>query len=372
MSYRVAEFFAGMGLVRLGLERSGFSVVFANDIDETKEAIYTANFGAEDFHLGDIRDVRGHDVPEVDLATASFPCTDLSVAGNRAGLGGDESGMFWEFARVLREMGADRPPVVLLENVLGFATSHGGNDLRTAVRELNDLGYWCDVFVVDAAWFVPQSRKRLFVVGSTERAGSDPSWEVSDLRPAAVVKALLGAEDLRLHQLNAPAIGGTVKGLSSVVERIALSDERWWDRDRLAAFLDSLSPINEERLSGLRDAAAIEWRTAFRRTRNGKAVWEIRGDDLAGALRTARGGSSKQALVQAGNGTVNVRWMTPLEYARLMGAGDVRLDSVTKVQALYALGDAVCVPAIEWIARHHLRALLDRRTTAEGEATASG
>src|SRR5690349_15545106 len=131
---RVAEFFAGVGLVRLALERRGARVVFANDLDATKARIYAANFGGDDFLLRDVRDVRGDDVPDVDLATASFPCTDLSLAGGRAGLAGKHSGTLFEFFRVLGEMGARRPPVVLLENVPGFATSHGGRDLAAAVE----------------------------------------------------------------------------------------------------------------------------------------------------------------------------------------------------------------------------------------------
>ena len=92
---RAAEFFAGIGLVRQALEGEGFRVVFANDIEPTKAALYRANFDASDLVVGDVCAVRGRDVPDIDLATASFPCTDLSLAGNRAGLAGKQSGMFW-------------------------------------------------------------------------------------------------------------------------------------------------------------------------------------------------------------------------------------------------------------------------------------
>src|SRR4051812_348003 len=94
---RVAEFFAGMGLVRLAVEDAGFDVAFANDIDESKRDLYYDNFGEDDFAFGDVQQIHGGDVPDVALATASFPCTDLSLAGNRAGLGGGESSMFWQF-----------------------------------------------------------------------------------------------------------------------------------------------------------------------------------------------------------------------------------------------------------------------------------
>jgi len=83
---RVAEFFAGIGLVRMALEREGCRVVFANDISVAKQQLYAANFGSTEYLQADIRTIRGRDVPDVEIATASFPCTDLSLAGARAGL----------------------------------------------------------------------------------------------------------------------------------------------------------------------------------------------------------------------------------------------------------------------------------------------
>lgn len=158
---RVAEFFAGAGLVRMALEQVGCRVVFANDISPMKHAIYAANFDASDFRCCDIRDVHAESVPDIDLATASFPCTDTSIAGNRAGLDGAESSILWEFLRVLHDMADRRPKAVMLENVAGFATSNDSEDLRATIAALNRLGYVCDIVVVDARWFLPQSRQRL-------------------------------------------------------------------------------------------------------------------------------------------------------------------------------------------------------------------
>ena len=72
-----AEFFAGIGLVRAGLERAGVDVVWANDIEPVKQAVYASNFDSAHYVLGDIRGVQGCSVPSVDIATASFPCVDL-------------------------------------------------------------------------------------------------------------------------------------------------------------------------------------------------------------------------------------------------------------------------------------------------------
>lgn len=120
-----AEFFAGIGLMRLGLEREGWSIAFANDIEDQKLQMYQAHFGDGErhFHLGDIHNLDAAAVPTVTLATASFPCNDLSLAGGREGLDGKQSSAFWGFTRILREMNQRRPPIVLLGNVTGFLTS---------------------------------------------------------------------------------------------------------------------------------------------------------------------------------------------------------------------------------------------------------
>ena len=96
---RAAEFFAGMGLVRAGLERCGIETAFANDVDETKAALYRDNWGDDILIVGDIRDVTGDQIPTVDVATSSFPCVVLSLAGNRVGLAGERSGLVFEFCR---------------------------------------------------------------------------------------------------------------------------------------------------------------------------------------------------------------------------------------------------------------------------------
>jgi DNA (cytosine-5)-methyltransferase 1 len=357
---RAAEFFAGIGLMRLGLESAGIETVWANDIEPDKREMYVANFGDGEFALGDVRDIAGGDLPEVDVASASFPCTDLSLAGNRKGLGAAAaprgvdggSSMFWEFARVLDEMGERRPSVLLLENVLGFASSHGGRDLLGAVLELNRLGYSCDLMAIDARHFVPQSRPRMFIVGVADPEPSDRLGGVTG-RPAWVRRFARDAPQARLHARQLPDLPTGPGDLRGVVERLPEDAGDWWDADRVKSFVSSLSPLQAARLTALSEGNGRRWRTAYRRTRNGVAVWEIRADDIAGCLRTARGGSSKQALVEAGEGHVRVRWMTPREYARLMGAPDFTL-SARRSQALFGFGDAVCVPVIAWLCEHYV------------------
>lgn len=367
---KAAEFFAGIGLMRSGLEQAGISTTWANDIEPDKRDMYVANFGDREFILGDVRDIDGSQVPTVDLATASFPCTDLSLAGTRRGIGSAAaprgasggSSMFWEFARVLEEMGDRRPRSVLLENVLGFATSHGGRDLRDAVARLNRLGYSCDLVALDARHFVPQSRPRMFIVGLTHVPNDEALDAICD-RPVWIQKFVAENPDARLHSMRLPALPDGPLTLEGVIDPPTAAGVEWWEADRVAGFLSSLSDLQAARLDSLKAATSKTWRTAYRRTRNGSAVWEIRADEIAGCLRTARGGSSKQALVEVGKGDVRIRWMTPREYARLMGAPEFKL-AARRNQALFGFGDAVCVPVVAWLCENYLHALNESHAAA--------
>jgi DNA (cytosine-5)-methyltransferase 1 len=372
---RAAEFFAGIGLMRRGLAEAKIGTAWANDIEPAKREIYVANFGGEEFILGDIQDIRGDSLPDVEIATASFPCTDLSLAGNRKGIGSSrtrtrvgESSMFWEFARVLSEMNGRRPGVLLIENVLGFASSHGGADLRSAVGKLNQLGYSCDIFAVDARHFVPQSRPRMFIVGLADTASAAGRDVLVGRSPwAARIAATMPRA--RLHGYPLPELPAGPVTLAGIIDRLPADAPEWWSRERVDRFRASLSPLQAERLVGLQESPSLSWRTAYRRTRSGVAVWEIRRDEISGCLRTARGGSSKQALLEAGQGRVRVRWMFPREYARLMGAGEFNLVG-TGTQALFGFGDAVCVPVISWVCRHYIVPAA-RSTARRTEAPAS-
>lgn len=355
---RAAEFFAGIGLVRVALESAGFSVVFANDIEPFKASLYASHLDASEFLLGDVRLISGEQVPDIEIATASFPCTDLSLAGNRGGLAGKHSSLFWSFHRILAEMGTRRPGVVLLENVPSFATSNQGEDLRGAVEALNALGYSCDLLVVDARRFLPQSRPRLFIVGAMNPPPSDPPVADDPLRPAWLQKPLIDS-GLRLHRVALELPPPDRRTLADIVEPLASDSPLWWPTDRHDAFVQSLSPINRDRLGDMANSPETVWATAYRRTRHGTATWEIRADAISGCLRTARGGSSKQAMVEAGNDCVRVRWMTPLEYARLQGADDFPVAHFPPNRVLFGFGDAVCVPVVSWLARAYLRPLVD-------------
>ena len=358
---RFAEFFAGIGLVRLGLEQRGWTCVFANDIDPRKAEIYRRNFGEDDLIIKDIAALEAFQLPEFDVATASFPCQDLSLAGKREGLTGKRSGTFNEFIRLLADLRrcGRQPRGVIIENVMGLLTSHAGRDIRTVLSSLTSLGYTIDLLVINAARFVPQSRVRVFVTGLQEAEVTQPnsvSAEVAlshELRGAKVRKVFLENQDIRWSFLDLPTVPfRSVGSLKDVVEQNIES----FTGDRLAKELSYIRDGSQLRLVKALSTAQMTgssvYLAGFRRMRSNLVSLELRDDGMAGCLRAVTGGSSKQLLVQAKpDGSVIVRYMTAREYARLQGVPDNFWIPRNQVAGLHAFGDAVAVPVLEWLGK---------------------
>lgn len=356
-----AEFFAGIGLMRAGLEKQGWSVSFANDLDPQKMKMYREHFADAESHFqpGDIHHLDARDISPLTLATASFPCNDLSLAGARSGLAGRQSSAFWGFIRVLERWKKFRPPLVLLENVTGFLTSRQGEDFKAALIALNQLGYAVDAFIMDAVNFVPQSRQRLFVIGALESLSAHQQGEraaqlsASGLQPEALTQFIASHPEIRWRIRNLPSPPQSSLRLADILDDLPETSSEWWSQERAEYLLNQMSPrhrrIAEETIAG------SEWSygTVFRRIRHGRSMAELRTDGIAGCLRTPRGGSGRQILFRAGKGKYQVRLLTPRECARLMGADDYEI-AVPRTQALFGFGDALCVPVIEWIAQYYL------------------
>ena len=244
-----AEFFAGIGLMRIGLEKAGWRIAFANDIDQDKWQMYKDHFGdTGEFVVDDIHKLKASQVPSVGLATASFPCNDLSLAGARHGLAGAQSSAFWGFIDILKGMQRERrlPPLVLLENVPGFLSSNDGRDFEDALLALNERGYAVDTFIIDAARFLPQSRQRLFVIGSkTSKAyalNEAPGFYESEARPPALASFILMHPDIdwRIRQL--PPLPKRSKSLPDLLDDLPLNHSMWWSRQRCDYMLNQMSP----------------------------------------------------------------------------------------------------------------------------------
>jgi DNA (cytosine-5)-methyltransferase 1 len=357
------EFFAGIGLVGEGLRPSGWSCVYANDVDPRKQQMYEGRNGPSPaYHREDVNrtaEVVGRIPDRPALATASFPCVDLSLAGHYRGLEGRESSTFFAFAAVLRALEERRPPLVLLENVPGFLTSRQGRDFTTAAETLAGLGYRLDAFVLDARCFTPQSRRRVFVVGASGAVSTAerPTPAPGLLRPKPLVKVFstlrLPTGWLNLELPDPP------KRRVRLEEVIDLDDaQAWWKDSEVDRHYRMMSDDHRRQVDEHRGGLFTRVGTAFRRVRADGQRAEVRFDGLAGCLRTPRGGSGKQIVIAVGSGRLRMRWMSPREYARLQGAPDFPLVG-GRNQQLFGFGDAVCVPAIQWVDKHVLTPLYE-------------
>lgn len=273
MTWTAYEFFAGGGLARLGLG-SGWTVTFANDIDPAKARAYAANHGERGLIVGDVGDLTPAQLPgQADLAWASFPCHDLSLAGAGAGLEGERSGTFlpfWMLMLKLRALGR-APRVIVLENVCGLLTSNEGADFRELCRMIHLGGYHFGALIMDAKDFLPQSRPRLFIVACDRdyvsdaiATGPDQHWHPTRLR-TAVAKLAPDLRDAWLW-LTPPLVASQTQALSDLVED-RLPDADWHTPAQTQRLLSMMTALN---LAKVNEAARTSHAVGmvYRRTRS--------------------------------------------------------------------------------------------------------
>jgi DNA (cytosine-5)-methyltransferase 1 len=371
------EFFAGGGMARAGLG-PGWRCLFANDFDEAKAAAYARNWGAgepkacPELFVGDVRKVTTSDLPgRADLAWASFPCQDLSLAGAGAGLGGARSGTFYPFWDVVRGLAAEgrAPKVIALENVLGTLTSHGGRDFEAICRTFAEAGYRYGALVINASLFVPQSRPRLFLVGvlqdmavPAELLASGP---VTPFHTPGLCKAIEGVSAAWKDNLvwwSLPAPLRRNRGFADLVEE-APTGVAWHSAAQTEALLDKMAPLNRRKVEDARVAGRRMVGCVYKRTRHdehGLKVQraEVRFDDVAGCLRTPAGGSSRQTVLVVDEDGIRSRLISARETARLMGLDDDYVLPPNYNEAYHLTGDGVVVDVVRHLAQHLLEPLL--------------
>ncbi len=356
------EFFAGGGMAALGLGEA-WTCAFANDFDARKAATYRANFPDAANHLreGDVWALTADDLPgRADLAWASSPCQDFSLAGGRAGLEGGRSSAFFGFWRLMEALD-DRgraPRAIVIENVSGLLTSNGGADFAALGAALAGRGYRFGALEIDAAAFLPQSRPRVFVVAARDAPAAltgDSPFHTRAVRAAHARLPDAAAQAWAWWRLAAPPARNT--DLAALLEP---DDAVAWRSEAETRRLVSLmGPLHRARIDavGGRTVGAV-----FRRTRveDGRRVQraEVRFDGLAGCLRTPRGGSSRQTILVVEEGRVRSRLLTAREAARLMGLPDTYALPATTTTALHVAGDGVAAPVVRWLARELLEPLL--------------
>lgn len=364
------EFFAGGGMARAGLGQ-GWNCLFANDLDPKKAAAYTSNWGKDDLFVGDVATVTTDQLPSApDLAWASFPCQDLSLAGDYAGLSGNRSGTFWPFWKLMKALMSEGrgPRAIVLENVYGAITSNDGKDFQAIAEAFSNAGYTFGAMVMDARLWVPQSRPRLFFVGLRGDVVFPEeifSAEANEWHPRALVDAAEGmskAAQNRWVWWNPSAPAKRNVNFIDVIEETPKGCV-WHSKEETDYLVSLMAPLNLTKLEN----AVAETKTnksrkvggLYRRTRYGQQRAEIRFDDIAGCLRTPSGGSSRQTIMLVENGNVRSRLLSPREAARLMGLPDDYRLPERYNDAYHVCGDGVAVPVVRHLAETLIEPILN-------------
>jgi DNA (cytosine-5)-methyltransferase 1 len=368
------EFFCGGGMARAGLEPE-WRCLFANDVDARKSAAYAANWGSDELRIADVGSLRAADLPgQADLAWASFPCQDLSLAGAGAGLDGARSGAFWGFCAAIRALAAEgrAPHTIALENVAGVLTSKGGADFAAICKALQSLGYCFGALTIDAAHFLPQSRPRVFIVAVRDAKVLPSSLVSSEPPPHHASAALKRAASALPPSVAVDWVWWRAPEPPRANLRLVdcldedLNETRWHRVEETERLLAALSPASRRDVALTRESGERAVGALFRRTRpdglGGVRVQaEARFDGLAGCLRTPGGGSSRQFLIVITGEKTRTRLMTPREAARLMGLPDAYALPPRATEAFHLVGDGVAAPVVRFLSENLLLPLVQRR-----------
>jgi DNA (cytosine-5)-methyltransferase 1 len=167
MKINQLDLFSGIGGFHLGFEKAGYKVTsYFSEIDKHAVAVYKNKFKNSNY-VGSVTDVRGAELPKIDLITFGSPCQDFSLAGKRKGMEGDRSSLILEAIRLISEC---RPRVFIWENVKGTFSSNSGEDFSAIIQAFANIGgYRLEWQLLNTSWFLPQNRERIYLVGySTE------------------------------------------------------------------------------------------------------------------------------------------------------------------------------------------------------------
>jgi DNA (cytosine-5)-methyltransferase 1 len=318
-SFRFIDLFAGIGGIRLGLERAGGVCVHSVEIDRFARQTYEANFGVCEGH--DIRGISAEDLGGYDVLAAGFPCQPFSIAGvtKKTSLGllhgfndAKSGNLFFEITRLIREASAT-PPVLFLENVKNLVSHDRGNTFRVIQSSLVDLGYNLNYRVIDGRAWVPQHRERTYIVGLHRDTFGDDRFEFPDV----------------------PALPERRMG-------------------------DILDPDHDPKyeLSPHLWAYLQEYARKHRAAGNGFGYGLVGPDSVSRTLSARYYKDGSEILVETGGATP--RRLTPRECARLMGFPETFVIPVSDTQAYRQFGNSVVMPVVAFLASHLAKTYLPR------------
>lgn len=374
--------FSGIGGFDLGFQRAGIECVAVCEIDKNAQAILRRHFPKAEL-FDDVRKVgiATHGRKSIDVVCGGFPCQDLSVAGKRAGLAGERSGLWFEFARIIDEL---EPSWVVIENVPGLLSSDKGRDFAVIIQWLAQRGYGVVWRVLDAQYFgVPQRRRRVFLVASF---GSGRSAEVlferesgaGNTKPsgeAGEVFAFYAGQGSKAGSIAYGNQSPTLKAASSGTNQVPTitpplrasggvtssptMNKNKSDLDFLVSIVEQNNFVSTPDMISLRANPAQPLIVMAHGQANAEIVRDGSPSLTANHEQpivafTARdyGADASDAI----SGSEGIRRLMPIECERLQGFPDGWTDGQSDTQRYKQLGNAVAVPVVEWIAKRIAKA----------------
>jgi len=359
---RAGSLFSGIGGFDLGFERAGIPVAWQVEIDRYCLSVLKRHW-PEARRYRDVKKVGEKQLEPVDVIFGGFPCQDVSVAGNRAGLDGERSGLWFEFDRIVREL---KPRWVVIENVPGLLSSNEGRDMETIVRALVELGYGVCWRTFDSQYFhLAQRRQRVFIVGSLGDGSSaevlfEPesgSWDTPpsrEARPGLTARAREGSQNhgggeelfaggLNQTPYNVLPQAGNAKARHAYPAHVSRTLDGWTGTEDSNA---GSTVILENKNGGSQSPANYQF------------VWQMHHASEGMRESTQEVVPTLQSRMGTGGNNVTMigaRRLTPTECERLQGFPDGFTAGQSDSARYRQLGNAVSVPVAEWIAKRILK-----------------
>jgi len=304
--YKTIDLFAGIGGIRLGFEKAGFTTTFANDFEEQCKRTYDVNFKDSKLVVEDMRKIGIEDLPEFDFLLGGFPCQAFSIAGYRQGFG-DEKGRGNLFFDVVRILEAKKPMGFLLENVKNLKSHDNGKTFEIILKTLEDLGYYVKTKVLNSMDYgnIPQNRERIYIVGFRDKKHID--------------------------NFSFPQKTPLTNGISNILEKKV--DNKYYYNDK--PLFERLKKYN------FSENKVYQWRRRYVRE-NKSGVCPT----LTANMGT---GGHNVPIIKDSKG---IRKLTPRECARLQGFPDsYKLPKIADSTLYKQLGNSVTVPVVEKVAQ---------------------
>lgn len=366
------DLFSGIGGFPKGLSDAGFSFKkhYFSEINKYAIANYQYNF-KKAIHAGPVEAVKKGNIEQPDIVTFGSPCQDLSIAGKRQGIKGKRSRLFFEAVRILNEL---KPRLFIFENVKGLFSSNQGKDFEIVLRAFADLGlYELQWQLLNTAWFLPQNRERVYLVGSLRNQARPQVFPIGENHQA------VKESHESITQANiAPTINTKVGGSGNYSPYILTLRGKKYEKGenlniRKAGFTNCITQSDDhnfllEKWHPMR-YVRTEKAKAIRRSNQKKGrdyapfrerEFEVREDGITGALTT---NTERENLL---TNMKTIRRFTPLECERLQGFPDGwtskgildgKTIEISDSQRYQLLGNAVSVPVVRAVSENIMKSL---------------